>query len=134
MLSQTLPSAYCRAHLPSVDTIMLLETETGEQYETKYLPRHCRLSGGWSRFAMNMKLEEGDAVIFHLVEAAKFKVCTVDYYSVVYYVCNHSYFLLVMSRTIKLWNFDIKLAGLFQVFPTLIKQFRKANSFLHTVF
>ncbi|KNA10957.1 hypothetical protein SOVF_139420 [Spinacia oleracea] len=69
-----LPAPYCRAHLPVIVTNMVLETETGEQYTTKYLPQSCRLSAGWFRFVTKMRLEEGDAVVLHLIEAAKFKV------------------------------------------------------------
>ncbi|KAL2906195.1 hypothetical protein RDABS01_004905 [Bienertia sinuspersici] len=57
-----------------VDTVMVLETEAGEQYETKYLPRLFRLSAGWRRFTLDKKLEVGDAVVFRLVEPTKFKV------------------------------------------------------------
>ncbi|XP_019102988.2 B3 domain-containing protein Os01g0234100 isoform X1 [Beta vulgaris subsp. vulgaris] len=69
-----LPTPFCRAHLPPKDTIMVLETKTGEQYEAKYLARHFRLSGGWRKFARDNKLEAGDVVVFTLVEATKFKV------------------------------------------------------------
>ncbi|KAL2925375.1 hypothetical protein RDABS01_007263 [Bienertia sinuspersici] len=68
------PIPFCKAHLPVVDTVMVLETEAGEQYETKYLPRLFRLSAGWRRFTLDKKLEVGDAVVFRLVEPTKFKV------------------------------------------------------------
>ncbi|XP_021714288.1 B3 domain-containing protein Os01g0234100-like [Chenopodium quinoa] len=69
-----LSKSFCKAHLPVVDTTMVLEAETGERYEVKFLSRSCRLSGGWRRFSVSMKLEEGDAVVLHLVEVTKFKV------------------------------------------------------------
>ncbi|XP_056699280.1 uncharacterized protein [Spinacia oleracea] len=72
--SLILPEQYCSVHLPVIETDMVLEIETGEQYTTKYLPRSCKLSDGWHMFATNMRLEEGDVIVFHLVEAAKFKV------------------------------------------------------------
>lgn len=71
---QALPTPFYTAHLPPKDTIMVLETKTGEQYEAKYLARHFRLSGGWRKFARDNKLEAGDVVVFTLVEATKFKV------------------------------------------------------------
>ena len=71
---QPLPTTFCRQYLPAKDTIMILETEAGEQYKAKYLPRSLILSGGWLRFAKEMNLKVGDIAVFHLVSATKFKV------------------------------------------------------------
>ncbi|XP_057541689.1 B3 domain-containing protein Os01g0234100-like isoform X2 [Amaranthus tricolor] len=69
-----LPTTFCRQYLPAKDTIMILETEAGEQYKAKYLPRSLILSGGWLRFAKEMNLKVGDIAVFHLVSATKFKM------------------------------------------------------------
>lgn len=51
-----------------------LEDENGTTYEAKYLGKRTGLSGGWRGFALDHKLDEGDAVVFELVEPEKFKV------------------------------------------------------------
>ncbi|KAK9678563.1 hypothetical protein RND81_11G219500 [Saponaria officinalis] len=71
---QKIPTPFCRRSLPAVDTLMTLETETGELYETKYLPRQRAFSGGWGRFAVCEKLSLGDLAVFRLVGATRLKV------------------------------------------------------------
>lgn len=61
-------------HLPKADTIITLEDESGELYETKYIADKVALSGGWMRFSIAHNLHEMDVLIFHLVKPSKFKV------------------------------------------------------------
>lgn len=53
---------------------MVLEDENGSEYEAKYIYSRTGLSGGWRGFALDHKLDDGDAVVFELVEAERFKV------------------------------------------------------------
>ncbi|XP_058191424.1 B3 domain-containing protein Os01g0234100-like isoform X2 [Rhododendron vialii] len=72
-----LPSEFCKSHLPRLDAIVILEDESGEEYNTKYLVDKKGLSAGWKWFSISHKLLEGDAVVFHLVSRlglVKFKV------------------------------------------------------------
>lgn len=72
-----LPSEFCKSHLPRLDAIVVLEDESGEEYNTKYLVDKKGLSAGWKWFSISHKLLEGDAVVFHLVSRlslVKFKV------------------------------------------------------------
>ncbi|XP_011000328.1 PREDICTED: B3 domain-containing protein Os01g0234100-like isoform X2 [Populus euphratica] len=68
------PKRFCEAYLPKEDTMIVLEDERGKSYETKYLARKVGLSAGWRGFSIDHKIMEGDVLIFHLVEPAKFKV------------------------------------------------------------
>ncbi|KAI3840001.1 hypothetical protein MKX03_020489 [Papaver bracteatum] len=69
-----LPSAFCNPNLPSKDIDLTLLDEEGEEYMVKCLAPKFSLSAGWRGFAMAHKLVEGDALVFHLIEAQKFKV------------------------------------------------------------
>ncbi|CAL8176501.1 unnamed protein product [Prunus armeniaca] len=69
-----LPKKFCCDHLLKQDTMIVLEDENGEEFETKYLAEKVGLSGGWRGFSMSHKLLEGDIVIFHVVTPSKFKV------------------------------------------------------------
>ncbi|XP_061354575.1 B3 domain-containing protein Os01g0234100-like isoform X2 [Gastrolobium bilobum] len=69
-----LPKKFCQLHLPKADTIIALEDENGELYETKYLAQKVGLSGGWRGFSLAHNLLEMDVLIFHLVQPSKFKV------------------------------------------------------------
>ncbi|KAI3993542.1 hypothetical protein MKX01_002555 [Papaver californicum] len=68
------PTTFCSSNLPKVDIDLTLLDEDGEEHTVKCLPRKFGLSGGWGPFARAHKLAPGDAVVFHLVEATKFKV------------------------------------------------------------
>ncbi|KAH9623603.1 hypothetical protein KSS87_005762 [Heliosperma pusillum] len=61
-------------YLPVKETIMTLETESGDLYKVKYLPQRPGLGAGCMTFANGEKLVQGDLLVFHLVEATKFKV------------------------------------------------------------
>ncbi|XP_026440133.1 B3 domain-containing protein Os01g0234100-like isoform X1 [Papaver somniferum] len=75
-----LTSKFC-SRLPKNDTEVTLVGEDGEEYTANYLSHKFGLSGGWRGFATAHKLVEGDALVFQLVEAAKFKVYIVRAHS-----------------------------------------------------
>ncbi|KAI3833517.1 hypothetical protein MKW98_024516 [Papaver atlanticum] len=71
-----LPTKFCESHL-SMDREkweMVLVDEKGIEYDTIYIPKRTGLSGGWKAFALDHKVDDGDAVVFELIEPAKFKV------------------------------------------------------------
>ena len=70
-----LPSRFCADNFPEETMEIELEDEEGEVYEAVYIGRRAGLSGGWKRFALDHKLDDGDALLFELVEPKKFKVC-----------------------------------------------------------
>lgn len=53
---------------------VVLEDEEGLEYEAVYIPERTGISGGWRAFALDHKLDDGDAVVFERTEAARFKV------------------------------------------------------------
>ena len=53
---------------------MVLEDENGLEYDAIYIGNRTGLSGGWRAFAMDHKLEDGDALVFELVRPERFKV------------------------------------------------------------
>lgn len=70
-----LPSKFCEDHLPkSSDSDLVLEDEDGNECDAKYLSKRTGLSGGWRGFALEHKLDDGDALVFELVEPTRFKV------------------------------------------------------------
>ncbi|XP_050215061.1 putative B3 domain-containing protein At5g58280 [Mercurialis annua] len=69
-----LPTDFCKHHLPKKDSDLILEDENGAEYDAKYLAQRTGLSGGWRAFALDHKLDDGDAVVFELVEKHKLKV------------------------------------------------------------
>ncbi|XP_057414867.1 putative B3 domain-containing protein At5g58280 [Lotus japonicus] len=69
-----LPSKFCKEHLPKTLNDMILEDENDSKYEAVYIGKRSGLSGGWRAFALDHKLDDGDALVFELIEAAKFKV------------------------------------------------------------
>lgn len=72
---QGLSKKFCCEHLPKHDTMIILEDERGEEYQTKYLAEKVGLSGGWRGFSIAHELVEGDVIVFHRVTPSKFKVC-----------------------------------------------------------
>ncbi|CAI0415678.1 unnamed protein product, partial [Linum tenue] len=70
-----LPSRFCKKILPKWDSTLILEHESGSTQETTYLAKRTGLSGGWRAFAIEYKLNDGDALVFQLVEPERFKVC-----------------------------------------------------------
>ncbi|KAK7346547.1 hypothetical protein VNO80_21068 [Phaseolus coccineus] len=69
-----LPVSFCKRHLPDKDTTIILEDESGKEYNTKFIACKMGLSAGWRQFSAVHKLQEGDAVVFQLVEPTKFKI------------------------------------------------------------
>ena len=65
---------FCKQHLPKTVYNMILEDENGSEYEAVYIGNRSGLSGGWRAFALDHKLDDGDALVFELAEAARFKV------------------------------------------------------------
>lgn len=87
LFRQGLPSQFCELNLPKHDSIITLIDETGDEHPTRYLPRKTGLSGGWKGFSIAHELVDGDALVFHLISATKFKVilwvsqCNIPYFS-----------------------------------------------------
>ncbi|KAL2333564.1 hypothetical protein Fmac_014777 [Flemingia macrophylla] len=69
-----LPVSFCKKHLPDKDTTIILEDESGKEYNTKYIACKTGLSAGWRQFSAVHKLQEGDVVVFQLIQPTKFKV------------------------------------------------------------
>lgn len=53
---------------------MVLEDEHGNEYDAVYIGSRTGLSGGWRAFALEHKLDDGDALVFELTEPTRFKV------------------------------------------------------------
>ena len=53
---------------------MELEDEDGNECNAMYLGKRSGLSGGWRGFALDHKLDDGDALVFELVQPTRFKV------------------------------------------------------------
>ncbi|GER30877.1 B3 domain-containing protein [Striga asiatica] len=69
-----LPVPFCKIHLPSKDTQVVLENENGEEFSIKYIAHKTGLSAGWRKFVAGNKLIEGDVLIFQLIEPCRLKV------------------------------------------------------------
>ncbi|PQQ05982.1 titin homolog isoform X2 [Prunus yedoensis var. nudiflora] len=68
-----LPSKFCEDHLSKSGSEMVLEDEDGNEYDAVYIGKRAGLSGGWRGFALEHKLDDGDALVFELTEPARFK-------------------------------------------------------------
>ncbi|KAL5855606.1 hypothetical protein ACOSQ3_005441 [Xanthoceras sorbifolium] len=75
-----LPVQFCKNHLPLYDEIITLVDEEGNEFPTKYLAEKTGLSGGWRGFSIEHELVDGDALVFHLVKPATFKVYIIRAY------------------------------------------------------
>ncbi|XP_045802422.1 putative B3 domain-containing protein At5g58280 [Trifolium pratense] len=69
-----LPSRFCVEHFPKTVYNMTLEDEDASEYDVVYLGSRGGLSGGWRAFALENKLDDGDALVFELVEPTRFKI------------------------------------------------------------
>lgn len=69
-----LPSRFCEDHLPKATVDIVLESEKGAEYDAVYIGKRSGLSGGWRAFALDHKLDDGDALVFELIEPTRFKV------------------------------------------------------------
>lgn len=65
---------FCKMHLPSTDTTVILENEDSEEFPIKYIANKTGLSAGWRKFVAGNKLLEGDVLIFQLIAPCRFKV------------------------------------------------------------
>ncbi|KAM7255674.1 hypothetical protein ACFE04_008572 [Oxalis oulophora] len=72
-----IPMRFCKMYMPRHDTRFFLESEDKQTYTANYIAERTALSGGWKAFATAHQLNEGDVLIFHLVEPYKFKVYVV---------------------------------------------------------
>ena len=72
--SQGLPTYFCRKHLPKSDEMITLVDEEDDESDTLYLAKKAGLSAGWTGFAIEHKLHDGDCLVFQLIEQTKFKV------------------------------------------------------------
>lgn len=69
-----LPSHFCSIHMPKRDEWMILEDENGEDSRTLFLSGKTGLSAGWRGFSIEHQLEDGDCLVFQLVQPTRFKV------------------------------------------------------------
>ncbi|KAI3726013.1 hypothetical protein L1987_65810 [Smallanthus sonchifolius] len=69
-----LPQGFCTKHLPKSTVSVVLEDEDGNDYEAVFISARTGLSGGWRAFALEHKLDDGDALVFELVERTRFKI------------------------------------------------------------
>ncbi|KAF0925353.1 hypothetical protein E2562_016611 [Oryza meyeriana var. granulata] len=69
-----LPTRFCKLHLPPREFKMVLEDEEGGEFDCVYIGNRTGLSGGWRGFAMHHNLEDGDSLVFELVEPDRFKI------------------------------------------------------------
>ncbi|KAM6578482.1 hypothetical protein CsatB_030319 [Cannabis sativa] len=72
--SMGLPSKFCENYLPKSIVDMELEDEDGKEFDAIYIGKRSGLSGGWRAFALEHKLNDGDACVFELVEPTRFKI------------------------------------------------------------
>ncbi|MCL7032404.1 hypothetical protein MKW94_026348 [Papaver nudicaule] len=68
------PKEFCDGHLTKDKIIMWLEDVEGKAYATVFIGEKTGFSGGWQRFALDHKLDDGDALVFELVDTKRFKV------------------------------------------------------------
>lgn len=94
--------AFCKKHLPDKDTTITLEDESGKEYKTKYIACKTGLSAGWRQFSAVHKLQEGDVVVFQLVEPTKFKVMVWIFIYLFWFKC----LLLVLNLMVILYFSD----------------------------
>ncbi|KAK6163885.1 hypothetical protein DH2020_000749 [Rehmannia glutinosa] len=69
-----LPTRFCEDHLAKSTVDMVLEDEEGSEYDAVFISKRTGLSGGWRAFALDHKLDDGDALVFELIEPTRFKV------------------------------------------------------------
>ncbi|KAE8037309.1 hypothetical protein FH972_009909 [Carpinus fangiana] len=69
-----LPSTFCEDRLPKTVLDMVLEDEDSVEFPATYIGKRAGLSGGWTAFALDHKLDDGDALVFELTEPTRFKI------------------------------------------------------------
>ncbi|KAG5549066.1 hypothetical protein RHGRI_014437 [Rhododendron griersonianum] len=55
-------------NLPKSTVDIVLKNEKGADYNVVYIGKRVGLSGGWRGFALDQKLDDGDALVFELAE------------------------------------------------------------------
>ncbi|KAF6155044.1 hypothetical protein GIB67_035791 [Kingdonia uniflora] len=78
---QHLPPKFCNLYLPNPDVTFTLVDEDTEDCKVKFKYASRRLGCGWTRFSTAHELVFGDAMVFHLVKPAEFKVYIIRAYS-----------------------------------------------------
>ncbi|OAY66041.1 B3 domain-containing protein, partial [Ananas comosus] len=68
-----LSKQFCNKYLPKRDSTITLVDEEDEEFDTVYLANKRGLSGGWRGFSLHHELVDGDALVFQLIEPARFK-------------------------------------------------------------
>jgi hypothetical protein len=75
---QTLPPQFCREHLPEHGEVITLVDEEDDEFDVQYYKNpnvHSFYSiSRWRRFAIDHKLDEGDCLVFQLIQQRKLKV------------------------------------------------------------
>ncbi|PKI50655.1 hypothetical protein CRG98_028967 [Punica granatum] len=69
-----LPVHFCKTSLPKNDGMITLVDEEGEEFPTVYLARKTGLSGGWKGFSVAHELNDGDALVFQVIQPTVLKV------------------------------------------------------------
>uniref|UniRef100_A0A453MCY0 TF-B3 domain-containing protein n=1 Tax=Aegilops tauschii subsp. strangulata TaxID=200361 RepID=A0A453MCY0_AEGTS len=64
---------YLPVHDEPVVVVDEADDESHMMYNASRQGRHCYLSKGWREFAVDYDLENGDCLVFQLIESAKFK-------------------------------------------------------------
>nr|GFA33321.1 putative B3 domain-containing protein At5g58280 [Tanacetum cinerariifolium] len=69
-----LPQRFCKAHLPKSTVSIVLEDENGNESEALFISSRTGLSAGWRAYALEHKINDGDALVFELIEQRRFKI------------------------------------------------------------
>ncbi|KAF8729061.1 hypothetical protein HU200_018375 [Digitaria exilis] len=75
--SLSLPPLLCREHLPEHVKVITLVDEEDDEFDMQYYkePRYHKYKiTNWKWFAINNKLDNGDCLVFQLIQQTKFKV------------------------------------------------------------
>ncbi|KAF7014603.1 unnamed protein product [Triticum aestivum] len=74
LTSLHIPAQFSMEHLPDHGMRMVLVDEEEEEFKVRYRPHSSSLVAGWSEFAVDNELVEGDCLVFQLIKRALFKV------------------------------------------------------------
>ncbi|KAF7007369.1 hypothetical protein CFC21_022313 [Triticum aestivum] len=74
LTSLHIPAQFSMEHLPDHRMRMVLVDEEEEEFKVLYRPHSSSLITGWSEFAVDNELVEGDCLVFQLIKRALFKV------------------------------------------------------------
>ncbi|XP_048548463.1 B3 domain-containing protein Os06g0194400-like [Triticum urartu] len=74
LTSLHIPAQFSMEHLPDNGMRMVLVDEEEEEFKVSYRPHSSSLVAGWSEFAIDNELVEGDCLVFQLIKRALFKV------------------------------------------------------------